>query len=124
MRIFSELLCDEGKIDNAPSWLNVFLHWLRSDHNFALGFDEICEHSGKTKQYLCSVMKKYAGTTPTAYINDLRLGYIASMLESSKTPISELCFEAGFYSESYFEKLFKEKYKITPGEYRKRNKLI
>ena len=74
---------------------------------------------GKTKQYLCSVMKKYAGTTPTAYINDLRLGYIASMLESSKTPISELCFEAGFYSESYFEKLFKEKYKITPGEYRK-----
>lgn len=122
-RIISEILYDEEMKDNVPSWLNDICMWLKKDTNFSSSLDEVCYQCGKTKEHLCRSMKKYLSVTPMEYINNLRLKYIASMLEISDVPISKLSLSAGFYSESYFEKLFKAKYKMTAGKYRKINRV-
>ena len=54
-------------------------------------------------------------------INDLikvkRLNKAATLLNESYMNISEICYECGFADPSYFTKVFKEHYHITPKDY-------
>ena len=66
-------------------------------------------------------MKEIYGTTPNEYIRNLRLELAARMLRRGGNLISEVCYNVGFNSPSYFAKCFKEKYGVLPAEYARRN---
>lgn len=122
--IIMELVEDENFNSEIPSWLNDLCRWLKKDMNMASSIEEVCSYCRKSPEYLCRSMRKYIGTTPTKYINNLRLEYVAGMLETSNRSIGEMYLEVGFFSKAHFNKLFKEKYKMTPNEYRKQHKIV
>ena len=74
----------------------------------------------KSREYVCRSMKKYLGVTVTEYINDLRLSYICNMLHNSNHAVAEIVYASGFNNLSWASSLFKEKYGMTMGQYRKR----
>ena len=59
------------------------------------------------------------GTTLSEHINNLRLSYSAYLLTSTNYSLTEICRAIGVESESYFIKIFKNKYHKTPLQYRK-----
>lgn len=60
------------------------------------------------------------GMTPVEYINSLRLSKARELLRSSPhLTIEGIATEVGFKSRSYFSKLFKKHYGISPSEYSK-----
>ena len=54
------------------------------------------------------------------YVNGVRLNYAVTALENTMDSITNICLDCGFESQRTFNRVFKEKYKITPREYRKR----
>lgn len=64
--------------------------------------------------------KQFTGQTPVDYIQNYRLRHAEKLLLDSKFSITEIGFECGFYSSSYFSKLFKKRFHMTPREYRKK----
>ncbi|MBP1964890.1 helix-turn-helix transcriptional regulator [Paenibacillus aceris] len=52
------------------------------------------------------------------YINDVRLGKALQLLETKDYSITRIMEMVGYNNESYFFKLFKKKFGITPKEYR------
>lgn len=54
------------------------------------------------------------------YVNGVRLNYAVAALENTQDTVTNICLECGFESQRTFNRVFKEKYKITPREYRKR----
>lgn len=52
------------------------------------------------------------------YINDVRLGKALHLLETKDYSITRIMEMVGYNNESYFFKLFKKKFGITPKEYR------
>ena len=54
------------------------------------------------------------------YVNGVRLNYAVAALENTMDSITNICLDCGFESQRTFNRVFKEKYKITPREYRKR----
>lgn len=54
------------------------------------------------------------------YLNGVRLNYAISALENTNESITNICLDAGFESQRTFNRVFKERYKITPREYRNR----
>lgn len=56
------------------------------------------------------------------YLNDLRLTSAAISLYQTNRLITEIAFECGFNNSAYFSKRFKEKYHLSPMQYRKRRK--
>lgn len=52
------------------------------------------------------------------YVNDIRLDYAASVLENSRESITNICLDSGFESQRTFNRVFKERYQMTPREYR------
>lgn len=55
----------------------------------------------------------------TEYLNDYRLSMAARLLAASGLSVLEIATRTGFDNLSYFNRLFKRKYRQTPGEYRK-----
>lgn len=62
-------------------------------------------------------LKKLTGLSPGQYIKSIRLQKAKEMLEADAT-VSEAAFENGFGTLSNFTKVFREKYGITPSQWR------
>ncbi len=122
-RIFTEIfLRTEEEPGNVPLWLSSLCSFIHEDMHFTWSLEELARHAGKTKEHVCRSMKKYLGVSPMDYINQVRVHYAASMLENSDVPITDIGMDVGFYSLSYFNKLFRENYGMSPREYRKMNR--
>jgi len=66
--------------------------------------------------------KKLYHCDPREYIEDIRLEYAKKKLEEDDDSIiKEIAFEAGFADAKYFSVKFKQKYMITPSEFKKQN---
>lgn len=65
------------------------------------------------------LIKQHTGLTFTQYLNSHRLSCSCKLLENKKLTILEVSEECGFQNISYFNRLFKKKYNISPSSYRK-----
>ncbi|MBQ8625837.1 MAG: helix-turn-helix domain-containing protein [Agathobacter sp.] len=73
---------------------------------------------GVSKYVLSRLFSKTFHCNFKKYVNDVRLNYAISALENTKESITNICLDAGFESQRTFNRVFKERYKITPREYR------
>lgn len=102
-----------------PLWLMQTCEQMKSIDYFQNGIPAMVSLSGKTYEHLSRSMKKYYNITVTDYINNLRLNCASNLLLNSNYSITEIFLECGFNSASYFVSCFKEKYGVTPSQYRK-----
>ncbi len=101
-----------------PHWLSAACQQMEKTQNYQTGIPRFVELSGKTQEHLSRSLKKYLNTTPSEFINNIRLLNAAKLLRNTTKPVSEIVFETGFENPSYFNRLFKTKYGQSPGKYR------
>ena len=56
------------------------------------------------------------------YVNGIRLNYAQAMLDGGNESITKICYECGFESQRTFNRVFKERYRVTPREYKNANR--
>jgi len=111
-------------IQTEPSLFDKLEETMEKDKLFLnpeVNRDEIARTLYSNRQYLCDAIKEKTGLTFTEYIGKLRMEYVQYLLVSPKehkTPIANLAYDSGFNSVRTFNRLFKETYGLTPGEFR------
>lgn len=70
--------------------------------------------------YLNRIVKKYTGKTLSEYGKIFMLKEAARMLQNTNQKIGDICEELGYTNRSFFNRLFIERYGMTPTEYRKK----
>lgn len=83
---------------------------------------EIASAANISKSECFRCFSELSRTTPIEYVNQFRLFQASQMLITSKESVSDICYQTGFNSTSYFSKKFKEQYRMSPKEYRAQNK--
>lgn len=66
--------------------------------------------------------KMLYGYTVNNYVQKKRLDAAYNLLTNTDLTISEIVIAIGLSSKSYFSKIFKEKYSLSPSDYRKKRK--
>ena len=117
--VFFSFVADE---DPVPEWLILTLEKTRSEMRFAEGISGMIELSGKTREHLARSLQKYFGKSPSEFINELRLNYIANMLRNSNHKILDIIYGSGFNTVSHASTLFFKQYGVSMSEYRKSSK--
>ena len=84
----------------------------------ALGVPKIAERFHFSANYINGIFKSQVGETIPSYISNLRLSYAKKLLTETKEPISEIAVKVGYSRVTYFSRIFKRKYNISPIEYR------
>ncbi len=87
--------------------------------SFHYNLDELSLKSGLSQAKLQEGFKFLYTRTVTEYVRHIRLEKARELLNKADLNISQVVYSIGFTSRSYFSKIFKEKYDISPNEYRK-----
>ncbi len=80
---------------------------------------DIADSANINTHTCCDIFKHYLNTSPVAYLNSFRLDMSTRLLKTTKATAQNIALSCGFDSSAYYIKLFKEKYKMTPIQYRK-----
>ncbi|MEO6347566.1 MAG: AraC family transcriptional regulator [Aquaticitalea sp.] len=89
------------------------------DFSINYTLDQLSKDSGLSQAKLQEGFKFLYTRTVTEYIRHVRLEAARDLMNNSDLNISQIVYSIGFTSRSYFSKIFKEKYGITPHEYKK-----
>ena len=95
------------------------MDFMRDNAARGLSMDQIAEACSLSGSRFSHLFKRQVGTTPMAYLEDVRLDKARNMLEESPFNISEIAYRAGFESLAYFSRRFSLKTGFSPREYRK-----
>lgn len=82
----------------------------------------VAEYSCYNFPYFSKLFKKHIGSNLSEYINLKRLELASSLLVGSDKSIENIGYEVGFNHKSYFHRVFKRYYGVTPEEYRRSEK--
>ncbi len=108
----------------SPAWLRSALERIREPDYFRRGINGLVEAAGCSREHVSRTVHRLLNTTPSVLVNDARLEYAAMRLSMSGESILDICFDCGFDSVPYFYKRFKEKYRLTPRQYRLRSRSV
>lgn len=81
--------------------------------------EKMCSASSFSRPVLFREFKKYYGTSPVKFLNDLRLRKACVLLKSGNMNLDAIATACGFASGSYFSTAFKQSFHITPLQYRR-----
>ena len=82
--------------------------------------EEIAEHVSLNKIYLQKIFHKETGFTIWNYLNNVRLDKATYYLKDTKVPIGDIDELIGLNSRQNFYLLFRNRFHMSPSEYRKK----
>ena len=81
------------------------------------GVEELGREVGLSRTHLYRKIKELTGMTAIEFIRNKRLENAANLLRQNKLYVSEIAYMCGFKELSYFRKVFKAVYGLSPQEY-------
>ena len=101
-----------------PTVAEMAKRYIGENINKKFGIMDVCAHLGCSKSTLLTTFKKRYGTTVNSYVTELRLEKAKHLLTKGEKTINEIAQDTGFSDQSYFSKVFSQKFGIPPSEYR------
>ena len=116
--IFSEMDLIEKESVGGEDLVYQSVEYVAKNFREKISLEQMAYDLGVSKYVLSRLFSKTFHCNFTSYVNGVRLNYAMSMLEGTNEPITNICFECGFESQRTFNRVFKERYRLSPREYR------
>ena len=87
--------------------------------NEQFGVSELAREAGMSRSNLLRRIKKNTRLSASQFIRTVRLERAFEILRQGSRAVSEVAYEVGFGSVSYFVKCFHDQYGYPPGEIKK-----
>ena len=124
---FSILFSNSIRYDNTSNIKNdtniekikLLLNHIKENYKGDISVGDAASVCGFSESHFMRFFKQHMGTSFTAYLNDYRLSMAAKSLRETGDTILDISAECGFNNLSFFNRMFKNKYGISPRMYRK-----
>ncbi|WP_431163549.1 helix-turn-helix domain-containing protein [Flagellimonas beolgyonensis] len=97
--------------------LAYVLEYISTHLHEPLSVSDLSKRACMSESHFHKTFKEELGVTPIDYINSQRIKLAIRLLEDPSRKIKEIYLECGFENRSYFNRLFKRKLQVSPGEY-------
>lgn len=98
--------------------MRVMLSFLEDHFTEPIGPADLAEAAHISPRECFRCFDRIVGIPPLTYLLRRRISYAAELLRNTSLPVTEICFQVGFHSPSYFGKRFREQMGCTPQEFR------
>lgn len=122
--LFNELIrdyhqyLDEAIVDEVNASVSVDIVAYIEEHYKSITLKSMAQAFNYNPDYLGKQIKRLTGDTLSGMVKKRKLKEAAKMLRNTDQPVMRILEEVNYSNASYFYKLFKEAYGMTPDEYR------
>lgn len=85
-----------------------------------IGLDELAALAGLSRFHFCTAFRQATGTTPHAWLVNLRIERARQLLGHPELPVTEVALAVGYETPSSFAAAFRKITGMTPSAYRQR----
>ena len=85
--------------------------------DFEFSSEDLSKDVGLSRSHFYRKIKSLTGLTPSNFLVSIRLKKAATLLKNKTDHISQIAYTVGFQSLPYFNKRFREQYKMSPSDY-------
>ncbi|MCH2176159.1 MAG: AraC family transcriptional regulator [Lentisphaeria bacterium] len=98
--------------------LQEFVEQLSVGEHWDLSLEEAAKRNNMSRSQFARKFKEFTGQTFVEQVNSLKLKKAEQLLKYSSTPLFQIAEEAGFHNLSYFHRLFKKAFNMSPKHYK------
>ncbi|USK83246.1 AraC family transcriptional regulator [Peribacillus asahii] len=102
--------------------MKQMLNWIHLHYAEKIMLDDIARAGQLSRSECCRYFKRVLKTTPLNYVMDYRIQKSLSLLQQAESNVTEVAYQVGFNSTSYFIDKFRKSMNMTPLAYKKRGK--
>jgi AraC-like DNA-binding protein len=103
--------------------INVVTNYLLENYQSAVSLENAAAIAKMNKSAFAHFFKRQTNLNFSVFVNELRISHSVALLLQTQFSISEICYKSGFSNLSYFNRVFQQKYGLSPRQYRARWKL-
>lgn len=97
--------------------LAYIVEYIRKNLHNPLAVKNLSKKACMSESNFYRVFKNELGISPIDFINNERIKLAVSLLQNPNKSIKEVYQECGFESRSYFNRVFKSRKRVAPGDY-------
>ncbi len=109
----------DGSEPVVPLLIQKATGYIHANFRQDISLNSLAQTLSVSSGYLGKALKKNLNKSFNEYLGDIRMKYACNLLDSSQMPISDIASAAGYNSTTYFLYVFKKRFGMTPGEYKK-----
>lgn len=98
--------------------INEVCLFIQNNFNSNITLKQVASQIYLTESNFCKFFKKATGKTFSDYLNEIRINEASRLLLQTDKTISQISFECGFETLSYFNRVFLKKKNQTPSFFR------
>jgi AraC family transcriptional regulator len=98
--------------------LSIAKDYMISNYNKNIRLDDIAQVACLSVNHLLRTFKQAYQQSPHQFLTQIRLQQAKHLLKSTAYPVNEIVDIVGFECPSSFIRLFRNSFKVTPGQYR------
>jgi AraC-like DNA-binding protein len=99
--------------------LKLALAYIQEHYAEPITVKQLADLCGFSQVHFMNIFKMALGSTCIEYLIEYRLALALIDLQETNHPIMQVAMDNGFQNISYFNRIFKRKYHMTPSAYRK-----
>ncbi len=108
------------KGDENQQRINKIFLYVQQEFRAKISLQKAASLIHLSESAFCKFFKRASGKTFSDYTNEIRIAHACRLLIETDKPITEVAFDSGFESLTYFNRVFLKKKEMRPGEFRKR----
>ena len=119
-----EALCEDMQADQKEitDKLKVVLQFIQDHYQKGITVQELADLCHFSEYHFMRFFKRHMNMTSIEYLNQYRLEMASRQLAETNLSVTSIALESGFNNISYFNRVFKRKFGVTPMEYRSYSK--
>jgi AraC-like DNA-binding protein len=99
--------------------LDEVRQYLLSELQRPIDVSELAARQGMSRSYFSHFFRTVAGVSPAQYVQRVRLDVAAQRLLHSNQTVEQIAGETGFASATHFCRVFRQRFHLSPGEFRR-----
>jgi AraC-like DNA-binding protein len=102
--------------------MKQMLNWIHQHYSEKILLDDIARAGQLSRSECCRYFKRMLKKTPLNYVTDYRIQKSLLLLQQPDSNVTEVAYQVGFNSTSYFIDKFRNSMNMTPLAYKKYKK--
>ncbi|MBJ7570320.1 helix-turn-helix transcriptional regulator [Bacillus halotolerans] len=99
--------------------MKQMLNWIHLHYAEKITLEDIAKAGQLSRSECCRYFKRMLNKTPLRYVLDYRIQKSLLLLQQPETNVTEVSYQVGFNSTSYFISKFQQAMNLTPFSYKK-----